>query len=174
MSNIHGRDNSTAQNHYENMPIFYGYKEILQPFFQSSLVKQHSSEISQLGFVEDIKHDNLDKVKDFINCSLIALSNGVLRIEDTHLQSFLFEQQEGIILHEFHDPVASWMELYFSKVSNATTFCILPICSHKYQLPIDSLLHLSHLLWVFSNSSMHGIMILSEMVSWLQWKYDYT
>ena len=117
--------------------------------------------------MEDIKQDNLNRVKDFIYCSLIPLSHGVLRIEDTHLQFILFEQHEGIILHEFHDPVASWMELYFSKVSNAPAFGILPIFSHKYQLPADSLLHLSHLFWVFSNSSMHGIMILSQMVSWL-------
>ena len=94
--------------------------------------------------------------------------------KDTHLQSFLFQQHEGIILYEFHDPVASWMELYFSKVSNALYFGILPISSHKYQLPIDSLLNLSHILWVFSNNSMHGIMILIQMVSWLHWKYDYT
>ena len=75
---------------------------------------------------------------------------------------------------KFHDLVASWMELYFSKVSNAPAFGILHISSHKYHLPTDSLLHLSHILWVFSNSSMHGIMILSQMVSWLHWKYDYT
>ena len=55
VSNIHGRDNFAAQNHYEKMTIFYGYKEILQTFFQSSLVKQHSLEINQLGLVEDIK-----------------------------------------------------------------------------------------------------------------------
>ena len=29
VSNSHGHDNFAAQNHYENMPIFYGYKEIL-------------------------------------------------------------------------------------------------------------------------------------------------
>ena len=90
VSNIHGRDNFSAQNHYEKMPIFYGYKEILQPFFQSSLVKQHSSEINQLGLVEDIKQDELNRIEDFIYFSLIALSHGVLRIEDTHLQSILF------------------------------------------------------------------------------------
>ena len=67
-------------------------------------------------------------------------------------------------MHEFHDPVAFWMELYFSKVSNVPNFGILPISS-KYQLPTDSLLHLSHLLWVFSNNNMHGIMILGQMVS---------
>ena len=163
MSNIHGRDNFAAKNHNENMPFFYGYTEKLQPFFKSSLVEQHSSEISQLELVEDIKQDNLNRVEDFIYCSLISLSHEVLRVEDTHLQSILFEQHEGIILHEFHDPMASWMELYFSKVSNALAFGILPISSHKYT---DSLLHLSHLFWVFSNSSMHGIMILSQMVSW--------
>ena len=90
MPNIHGHDNFTTQNHYENMPIFYGYKEILQPFFQSSLVKQHSSEISHLELVEDIKQDELNRVEDFIYFSLIALSHGVLRIEGTHLQSILF------------------------------------------------------------------------------------
>ena len=71
MSNSHGSDKFSAQNHYENMPIFYGYKEILQPFFQSSLVEQHSSEISQLELVENIKQDNLNRVEYFIYCSLI-------------------------------------------------------------------------------------------------------
>ena len=66
---------------------------------------QHSSKISQLELVAYIKKYNLNRVEDFIYCSLIALSHGVLKIEDTHLQSFLFEQHEGIILHEFHDPV---------------------------------------------------------------------
>ena len=124
--------------------------------------------------MEDIKQDELNRVEDFIYFSLIALSHGVLRIEDIDLQSILFERHEGIILHEFHDPVASWMELYFSKVSNAPSFGILPISIHKYQLPTNSLLHLSHLLCIFSNSRIHGIMILSQMVSWLHWKYDYT
>ena len=111
--------------------------------------------------MKDIKHDNLNRVEDFIYYFPVALSHGVLRIEGTHLQSILFEQHEGIILHEFHDPVASWMEFYFSKVSNAPVVGILPISSRKYQLPTDSLLHLSHLLWVFSITRMHGIMILS-------------
>ena len=83
---------------------------------------KHSSEISHLQLVADIKQYNLNRVEDFIYCSLIALSHGVLKIEDTHLQSFVFEQHEGIILHEFHDPMASWMEFYFSKVSNAPSF----------------------------------------------------
>ena len=29
VSNTHGHDNFVSQNHYENMQIFYGYKEIL-------------------------------------------------------------------------------------------------------------------------------------------------
>ena len=85
--------------------------------------------------MEDIKQDNLNRVEDFIYCSLIALSHGVLRVEDTHLQYIFFKQHDGIILHEFHDPMASLMELDFSKVSNAPSFGILPISSHKYQLP---------------------------------------
>ena len=85
-----------------------------------------------------------------------------------------YNEDIEVLNRKFHDPMASWMELYFSKVSNAPTFGILPISSHKYQLLTESLLHLSHLLRVFSNNSMHGIMILSQMVSWLHWKYDYT
>ena len=37
-----------------------------------------------------------------------------------------------VLNQKFHDPMASWMELYFSKVSNALAFGILPISSHKY------------------------------------------
>ena len=81
---------------------------------------------------------------------------------------------EGIIFHEFHDPMDSWMELYFSKVYDVLGFCVLPISSCKYQLPTDSLLHLSYLLWVFSNSDMYRSIIVSQIVSWLYWKYDYT
>ena len=82
---------------------------------------------------------------------------------------FMMNHNEDIevLNQKFLDPMASWMELYFSKVSNAPAFGILPISSHKYQLPIDSLFHLSHLLWVSSNSSMHGIVFLSQMVSWV-------
>ena len=83
-----------------------------------------------------------------------------------------YNEDIQVLNRKFHDHVASWMELYFSKVSNAPAFGILPISNHKYQLPTD--LHLSHLLSVFSNNSMHGIMILNQMVSWLHWKYDYT
>ena len=85
-----------------------------------------------------------------------------------------YNEDIEVLNWKFHDPVACYMELYFSIFSNASNFGILPISSHKYQLHADSLLHLSHLLWVFSNSSMHEIMILSQMVSWLHWKYDYT
>ena len=143
------RDNSTAQNHYENMPIFYGYKEILQPFFQSSLVEQHSSEISQLELVEDIKQDNLNRVEDFIYCSLIALSHGELRIEETHLHSFIFEQHEGIILYEFHDRMASWMELYFQR------FLMLQLLAY-FLFPVVSIRCIQTLYWIyhiFSGSS---------------------
>ena len=86
----------------------------------------------------------------------------------------LYDEYNEDINRKFHDPMASWIDLYFSKVSNAPTFGILPISSRKYQLPIYSFLHLSHLLWVLSNNSMHGITILSQMISWLHYKYDYT
>ena len=56
-----------------------------------------------------------------------------------------YNEDNEVLNQKFHDPVASWMELYFSKVSNAPAFGILPTSSHKYQLPTDSLLHLSHL-----------------------------
>ena len=46
VSNSHVHDNFAGQNRYENMPFFYGYKEILQPLFQFSLLEQHSLEIS--------------------------------------------------------------------------------------------------------------------------------
>ena len=85
-----------------------------------------------------------------------------------------YNEDIEVLNQKFHDPMASWMELYFSKVFNAPAFGILPISIHKYQLPSNSLLHLSHLLWVFSNSSMHGVMILNQIVSWLHWKCDYT
>ena len=72
--------------------------------------------------------------------------------EEEENASLYYEYNEDVevLNKKFHDPVASWMELYFSKVSNAPAFGILPIFSHKYQLPTDSLLHLSHYLWVFS------------------------
>ena len=59
-----------------------------------------------------------------------------------------YNEDIEVLNQKFHDPVASWMELYFSKVSNAPNFGILPISSHKYQLPTDFLLHLSHFLWI--------------------------
>ena len=85
-----------------------------------------------------------------------------------------YNEDIEVLNRKFDDPMVSWMELYFSKVSNAPSFGILPISSHKYQLPTNSLLHLSHVLWDFPKLNVHGIMILSQMVSWLHWKYDHT
>ena len=105
-SNLDKKDDNDEEDHanvFSNHP-FYDECES-DPGINGS--DQHSLEISQLELVADIKQYNLKRVEDFIYCSLIALSHGVLRIKDTHFQY--------ILLHGFHDPVASWMEFYFLK-----------------------------------------------------------
>ena len=52
-----------------------------------------------------------------------------------------YNEDIEVLNQKFHDLVASWMDFYFLKVSNAPTFGIHPISNHKYQLPTDSLLH---------------------------------
>jgi hypothetical protein len=41
-------------------------------------------------------------------------------------------------------------------------------------MPSNFLLHMIYPLWTILNSDMHKVMVLSQMVSWFHWKYDYT
>ena len=42
-----------------------------------------------------------------------------------------YNEDIEVLNRKFHDPMASWMDLYFSKVSNAPAFGILVISSHN-------------------------------------------
>jgi hypothetical protein len=87
-------------------------------------------------------------------------------------QLCLLNQLEAF--HEFQDPIASWMDSYFSKISNVVSFSMIIICSRKYKMPANFLSHMLYPLWIILNSDMHRVMVLSQMVSWFHWKSDYT
>ena len=93
--------------------------------------------------------------------------------------SYLIQQQLCLLnqleaFHEFQDPIASWMDSYFSKISNVVSFCMIIISNNKYKIHANFLSHMLYPLWIISNSDMHRVMFLNEMVSWFHWKSDYT
>ena len=71
-----------------------------------------------------ISKNNIYQILLFFRIHVMYLLIDILYINDKQTHSDQHEQHERIILHEFHDLVASWMELYFSKVSNAPAFGI--------------------------------------------------
>jgi hypothetical protein len=76
--------------------------------------------------------------------------------------------------HEFQDPIARWMDSYFSKIPKVESFSMIIICNCKYQMPANFLSHLIYPLWIILNSDMHRVMVLSQMFSWFHWKWNYT
>jgi hypothetical protein len=87
-------------------------------------------------------------------------------------QLCLLNQLEAF--HEFQDPITSWMDSCFSKTPKVVSFSMIIICNRKYQMPANFLSHLLYPIWIILNSDMHGVMVLSQMVSWFHWKWNYT
>jgi hypothetical protein len=76
--------------------------------------------------------------------------------------------------HIIYDPVVVYMESVFSKVQNFASFGIKANCSCKYGLPIHFLLQTSQFLYIFLFTSKEEDHLVSQMLSWLHWKFDVT
>jgi hypothetical protein len=91
----------------------------------------------------------------------------------------IIEEQLGLlsqleIFHVFHDPVAAWMEKVSSGVPNIVAFGMPLNCNSKFELSIRFMLYLSCFFCVLSISCMQEVLIVSQMLSWLHWKFDVT
>jgi hypothetical protein len=89
------------------------------------------------------------------------------------------KEQPSLLIHPkfcyvIHDPIAIYMESFCSEVSSVGAFTMQASCSCKYQLLIEFLLHLLHLLWVLSKSFLQKVIFISQMFLWLHWKFHYT
>jgi hypothetical protein len=98
--------------------------------------------------------------------------NLVNRVEITEEQLGLLSQLENF--HVFHDLVAAWMEKVSSGVPNIATFGMPLNCSSKFELSIRFLLYLSCFFCVLSINCIQEVLIVSQMLSWLHWKFDVT
>jgi hypothetical protein len=86
-------------------------------------------------------------------------------------ESTFIEDQDGIFnhlemsCHEFHDPMAFYMELYFSKVSNAPVVGKISDYNCKYQFLLNLLLQNLYHLRIVSNSCMEEIIFISSILT---------
>lgn len=79
------------------------------------------------------------------------------------------------ILHVFHDPMANWMKSVSIGVSNVAVVGMMqPVCNSKYQLSIRFQLHFSFSFCILSISYKQEFHSISQMLSWLHSKCDYT
>jgi len=85
-----------------------------------------------------------------------------------------FTVDQGILWHEFHDPIALWMESFVSMTSSDTCFGILLIYGIKYQLSMENLLHASRSSYIFSKDYMQRVILTRQQLEWLNWKFFYT
>jgi hypothetical protein len=77
-------------------------------------------------------------------------------------------------LHQlhFHNPMAIYMELWFSEAFSLASFGIKLDCGCKYVLQIKFLLQMLYSSFTFIYIEKY--LLVSWMLSWLHWKYDYT
>jgi hypothetical protein len=76
--------------------------------------------------------------------------------------------------HIIYDPVAVYMESVFPEVQNFAAFGIKANCSCKYGLPIHFLLQTSQFFYIFLFTCKEEDHLVSQMLSWLHWKFDVT
>jgi hypothetical protein len=82
--------------------------------------------------------------------------------------------QPIIFCHEFHDPIADWMESLFSKASHTDSLGMVFLCCCEYELSKNFLLHTLNSFYVFSDNCKHKAMPRNQLLDWLFWKFVYT
>jgi hypothetical protein len=98
--------------------------------------------------------------------------HNVIHVEvSTQWQLALLDQLK-VSCYEFHDPVVSYMESMFPQVQNMVDFCMTLSCSCKFKLLINFLLQISYFSFILICISEDHF--VSNMLSWIHWKYDYT
>jgi hypothetical protein len=140
----------------------------------SMLLKNFLSKKVINGFKRMLFPLTVMKCMMFMSCfkqdkRIIVLS---MEQEITEEQLGLLSQLENF--HVFHDLVAAWMEKVSSGVPNITTFGMPLNCNSKFELSIIFLLYLSCFFCVLSISCIQEVLIVSQMLSWLHWKFDVT
>jgi hypothetical protein len=164
-------------------------EEVEKSYGQSTVI--FSSENVDQQFQEDTANkflsqgDNQQPEKYFVvhdcfeACDIYGMFQGgqenyslVSRAEIMKEQPSLLMQPE--FCHVIHDPIAIYMESICSEVSCIRDFSMQASCSCKYQLLIDCLLHLLHILWVFLKSYLQKVIFINQMLLWLHWKFHYT
>jgi len=79
--------------------------------------------------------------------------------------------------YEFYNPVALWMDWVFQGVSYVATLGIQTSSSSKYKMPIKFMLQILYSFCIFLFIYMQPrsrVQLISYLLAWLHWKFDYT
>jgi hypothetical protein len=85
--------------------------------------------------------------------------------------SFINNQLE--VLHEYKDPIATWMESSISNISNVAKSSMLPICNYEYKFLTKILLQMSYYSCTFLYSYKQKFHFISPLLAWIYWKFVY-
>ena len=86
----------------------------------------------------------------------------------------LFSEEQHVTYLPFKDPVAVFIDLYFSKNLEISDFLSLPVCLGKYGFLKDFLLLLIHVKHHLLIGEKHEMFSVSKLLRWLLWKSAFT
>ena len=86
----------------------------------------------------------------------------------------LFFEEQQVTYLPLKDPVAAFMDLYFSKNLEISDFFILPVFSGKYGFLKDFLLLLIHVKYQLLSSDRDKVSSVLKLLGWLLWKSSFT
>jgi hypothetical protein len=114
--------------------------------------------------------DHHQKVRGDLVVLDSSKANCVYELQHKEKQFSPMYQME--VQYEYRDPVAFYMESVFPQVQNVVDFGMTLSCSCKLKMLINFLLPMSYFSFVLiCIPEDHSV---SNKISWLHWKYDYT
>ena len=150
----------------QSLHVYDKFENILTPVkyhednihFQPSLeIFDNGGNILQQSFVfQNMKDRNVIHITDLVQWKTCPLDQPIF------------------FCHEFHDPIADWMESLFSKASHTDRLCMVFIFCCEYEISNNFLLYTLNSFYVFSNNCKHKSMPRSQFLDWLFWKFVYT
>jgi hypothetical protein len=144
--------------------------------FRSSLlfITPHEQKI-EITYEEDIEKEGISSpISSQLFSDLQEPVHGsyILEVEE------ILEQQAEVTvfgyqsISSFYDPVAIYMEMFFTEVFSCEIFGIKVDGDCKYVLQVEILLHI--MMFSLNFICMQRILVISPMLSWLHWKHDVT
>jgi hypothetical protein len=180
-------DDIVVPNVDKDQPILDEYSDDEEQFF----TKAHTKRISNQPIYgnEEYKEElhqhfylpTIDEKKSLRISELKQHMSNYGSYEDYHfVEKSAFTEEHDCFLkqlkmcHVLQDPMVIWMDSLLAQVPIVVTLGISLICSSECNIFLELLLKKLPYICIFSKRFLQVVIFISQLLSWLLWKFDYT